>query len=81
MDSLRRLVLSGWVGTVVGDPCAPDALVFVHERSGICDSVLVKSYDDAVAMRMVVGESVRTVSGAVDDVVSAVLAWSPLTVR
>jgi hypothetical protein len=79
--SLRRLVLSGWTATVVGEPTDPEAIVYMRDVPGMSDAVLVKSYDDAVATRTVVGHPVRTIQGTVSDVVDVVLAWTPLLAR
>lgn len=77
--ALRRLVLSGWSATVVGEPSDPEAIVYIRDLGGTSDAVLVKSYDDAVATRSVVGEQVTTIRGTVADIVDIVLAWTRLT--
>ena len=74
-DALRCLVLMGWTATVIGDPCDPEALVYVHEKFGISDMVFVKSYDDAVATRTVLGHTKKKINGTVSDVVDRVMTW------
>lgn len=76
VSALRRLVLCGWSATVVGDPSDPQAIVYIRDAHGLSDAVLVKSYDDAVATRSIVGEPVTTIRGTVADIVDIVLAWS-----
>lgn len=73
--ALSRLVLCGWVGTPIGDPSDPAALVYVRERGAVSDAVCVQSYDDAVATREVCGTTTRAVNGTVADVVQKVLSW------
>lgn len=75
MAALSRLVLRGWVGTPIGDPSDPAALVYVRERGAVSDAVCVQSYDDAVATREVRGTTTRAVNGTVADVVHEVLSW------
>ncbi|RBM14807.1 hypothetical protein DI005_29485 [Prauserella sp. PE36] len=73
--ALSRLVLSGWRGTPVGDPTEPAALVYVHERGGVSDAVVVQGCDEAVATREVLGRTVRAVDGPAAEVVHEVLSW------
>jgi hypothetical protein len=63
------------VGTPIGDPRDPAALVYVRERRGVSDAVCVQSYDDAIATREVRGTTTRAVNGTVADVAHEALSW------
>ncbi|TCP38934.1 hypothetical protein EV191_1358 [Tamaricihabitans halophyticus] len=73
--ALRKLVLAGWSGVPLGNPAEPEALVYTRGRLGILDSVHVRSYDNAMAIRAERGRNTRTSEGPVSKVVADVLSW------
>lgn len=72
---LAQLRSAGWTAVPVGDPAAPEALLFVLECGDVADSVFVKSADLAVATRQVGEEITISVDGSVAEVVGAALSW------
>ncbi|GAA1190143.1 hypothetical protein [Prauserella alba] len=76
MAALSRLVLAGWQGTPIGNPAAPEVLVYVRPRSAYVDSVYVTGPDRATAIRKnMLGSRLRNVDGTCAEVVNEVLGW------
>lgn len=76
VTALSRLVLCGWSGTPIGDPHAPEALVYLRDGGVFVDAVLVSGPTDAVATRRdLFGTVVRRERGDVVSVVGEVLGW------
>jgi len=73
--ALRQLVAAGWIGTPIGNPGDPAAVIYVRRQNAVVDALCIRSYDDAVATRETCGEVTRTTEGTVRDVIDGVLAW------
>jgi hypothetical protein len=74
------LVAAGFRMFTVGDPEAPDMLVYVRPKAGGRDMVRVYAPAECEAVRMVHGKPVRQVEGTTMEVVRAVLDWSGLII-
>ena len=76
VTAVLRLVAEGFRPFVVGDPAAPDCLVYVRAAAGLRDMVKVHGPEAAEAVRMVGTGMTRRAEGVTADVVDAVLGWS-----
>ncbi|MGO1056704.1 hypothetical protein [Crossiella sp. CA198] len=72
---LRRLVLTGWTGSLIGNPANPEAIAYLRESGHAHDVVVVYGPEHAEAGRSVGGRVVRRAEGTPSDVVASVLSW------
>lgn len=80
LSAVLMLVAAGFRLFTVGDPDAPDMLVYVRPKADGRDMVKVHGPAECEAVRMAHGKLVRQAEGTTVEVVRAVLGWSGLIV-
>jgi len=80
LSAVLMLVAAGFRLFTVGDPEAPDELVYVRPKAGGRDMVRVYGPAECEGVRMVHGKLVRQTHGTAMEVVHEVLGWSDLII-
>jgi hypothetical protein len=75
MTALRTLIAIGFRAFSIGDPAAPESIVYLRQHLDVRDMIRVYGPDECEAVRMAERRMVTQTIGTTPDVVMAVLAW------
>jgi len=75
MTALLALVATGFRAISIGDPAAPESLVYLRQQHEVRDMVRVYGPDECEAVRMAESRMVKQTVGTTPDVVMTVLSW------
>lgn len=75
MTALRTLVATGFTAVSIGDPAAPESLVYLRQQHEVRDMIRVYGPDECEAVRMADRRMVTQTVGTTPDVVMTVLSW------
>lgn len=75
MAALRALIATGFRAFSIGDPAAPESIVYLRQQLEVRDMIRVYGPDECEAVRMADRRMVTQTVGTTPDVVMAVLSW------